>query len=191
MRRLIPALVLIPLIASADSLWLREEGTRVGRIEEINCSGAGVSCAKTGQVGTLTISGGGGGKTMIMGKLVSATTLTIWFAPMGSVNHQSASTGNGHFQIVPLNGTVRNLYVAMDPAQGAGDTCQIDIMKSADCLSESASVGVTCTIQDVDSACSDTSNTGTFTAGECIQMKFTEVAGSCSGFLTWAFEYAY
>jgi len=39
---------------------LQDEGVNQGRIQTLNCAGAGVSCARSGSVGTATISGGGG-----------------------------------------------------------------------------------------------------------------------------------
>ena len=72
--RLALALVSVGLLATssqADSiipstaLELRDEGSSQGNIKKIDCVGTGVSCARSGVVGTITVSGGGSGYATI------------------------------------------------------------------------------------------------------------------------------
>lgn len=56
----------LPGISGADSLdsspviELRDEGASQGGVKKLDCVGTGVSCARSGVVGTITVSGGGG-----------------------------------------------------------------------------------------------------------------------------------
>lgn len=54
---------------NVPGVQLRDEGTSQGQVTALNCSGAGISCTKSGSVGTLSVSGGGGGG----GNFVSAS----------------------------------------------------------------------------------------------------------------------
>lgn len=48
-------------LSRTEPLVLKDEGTRLGSVSEINCSGAGVTCTKSGVTGTIIVAGGGGG----------------------------------------------------------------------------------------------------------------------------------
>lgn len=73
MKKLLALLILIstPALAATE---LRDEGTSQGYINVIDCVGAGVSCSKSGIVGTATISGGGSSNTLISGDNIQITT---------------------------------------------------------------------------------------------------------------------
>jgi hypothetical protein len=70
MRRLVLPLVLL-LAAASDTRWsqpagspgvfLREEGAVIGQVNQINCVGTGITCARNGLIGTITIDGGSSG----------------------------------------------------------------------------------------------------------------------------------
>lgn len=48
-------------VGPAPGIQLQDEGVNQGRIQILNCVGAGVVCTKSGVTGTATISGGGAG----------------------------------------------------------------------------------------------------------------------------------
>lgn len=55
-----------PVETRADSfvpstaIDLQDEGVSQGQVKKLNCSGAGITCSRSGVVGTLTVPGGGG-----------------------------------------------------------------------------------------------------------------------------------
>lgn len=73
-------------VESAPGIQLQDEGVNQGRIQILNCSGAGVSCAKSGVTGTATISGGGGGSA-------NTVAVTVDFGASGSDTTQTVVTG--------------------------------------------------------------------------------------------------
>jgi len=58
------AVLLLPSSAAAQldnrAIRLKDEGTLLGAVNEVNCVGAGIACTRSGGTGTLTVSGGGG-----------------------------------------------------------------------------------------------------------------------------------
>ena len=52
-----------PGVGAAPGIALQDEGVSQGRIQILNCVGAGVVCTKSGVTGTATISGGGAGSS--------------------------------------------------------------------------------------------------------------------------------
>ena len=82
---------LSPVVTRADSfspstaIDLLDESVSQGLVKKLNCSGAGVTCSKSGITGTLTIPGGGGGGATwtaveldfgVDAKFVAKTTVT-------------------------------------------------------------------------------------------------------------------
>lgn len=67
MRKLLTlCLLLVPVLAQAQvsapiKVEVRNEGTSAGRVGSIDCVGAGINCTVSGDVATLSVSGGGGG----------------------------------------------------------------------------------------------------------------------------------
>ena len=54
-----------PLATNADQvttsgITLQDEGVDQGRVQKLNCTGAGVTCSKSGAVGTINATGGSG-----------------------------------------------------------------------------------------------------------------------------------
>ena len=60
------AVPVIPQVTSAPGVVLQDEGTGQGRVQILNCTGAGISCSRTGVTGTLSVSGGGGGSANVV-----------------------------------------------------------------------------------------------------------------------------
>lgn len=69
LRLLVLALAGLPGISWADSLDsspvldLRDEGVSQGGVKKLDCTGAGVTCSRSGVTGTINIAGGGGAPT--------------------------------------------------------------------------------------------------------------------------------
>lgn len=63
------ALAGLPEISHADTavssptIELRDEGASQGGVKKLDCTGAGVTCSRSGVVGTINIAGGGGAPT--------------------------------------------------------------------------------------------------------------------------------
>lgn len=63
---MLTALLIFALSQSGSSVGpvpgvqIQDEGTSAGQITKLNCVGAGVTCARSGTTGTMTISGGAG-----------------------------------------------------------------------------------------------------------------------------------
>lgn len=49
---------------TAPGVQLQDEGVNQGRIQIINCTGAGVACSKSGATGTINVTGGAGTFTL-------------------------------------------------------------------------------------------------------------------------------
>lgn len=132
-------------------------------------------------------SAGGTPKAVISGESSASLTADAYCAPMGYDVCGTSATAVLDQRPVPYGGTIKNLYVWMSAAQASGDTCDIYI-RSGTCNSTLVNTAVTCSILNVDQDCSDTVNTATVTAGQCIQIFFDEVLGTCAGNLIWSFE---
>ena len=48
-------------VGPAPGIQLNDEAVSQGRVQILNCSGAGITCSKSGVTGTLSVSGGGSG----------------------------------------------------------------------------------------------------------------------------------
>ena len=59
----IPAVLLLlataPMVSSVPGIRTQDEGTTLGQSTIINCSGAGITCTRSGSTTTLTVTGGG------------------------------------------------------------------------------------------------------------------------------------
>lgn len=62
--RIILLLLTTPLYAADPPMQLYDEGVKQGVIFEVNCTGAGVTCSKSGTRGTVSVAGGGGSGTV-------------------------------------------------------------------------------------------------------------------------------
>lgn len=70
--------------------------------------------------------------------------------------------------------TARNFYIKVGTAPGAGQTFTVRLRKNA------ADTNITCTISDTATTCNDTSNTGTFVAGDLAAVRIVSSAGAAS-----------
>lgn len=131
--------------------------------------------------------GGSGAKTIWSGNASNLSTDVVC-PPSGFVTC-SASTNALNGMMVAIDVTVKNLRAQLATAPTAGNSCVYTIRKSTDCSAAYSATSVTCTIVGDGAAktCSDTSNTATISAGECIQIHFDEQT-ACSGAPNWTFE---
>ena len=50
-----------PGVSPAPGIILQDEGVSQGRIQIFNCTGAGITCSRSGVTGTANVTGGGSG----------------------------------------------------------------------------------------------------------------------------------
>lgn len=93
---------------------------------------------------------------------------------------------------IPIAMTLQNLYARMTTAPASGSSCQFLVQVANDPCTSFSATALTCTIVGNGSltTCSDTVNTVSITAGQCIQMRFVETT-TCTGSDTWTFEGRY
>ena len=93
---------------------------------------------------------------------------------------------------IPVAMTLQNLYARMTTAPANGSSCQFLVQVANDPCTSFGNTSLTCTVVGNGSltTCSDTSNTESITAGQCILMRFVET-GTCTGVDTWNFEGVY
>ena len=127
-------------------------------------------------------------KTFVGGGSSTSITASAICNPFGySVCNTTLTTMLG--ATVPFDGTIKNLYGTIQTPPESGSVCTFTIRKSASCTEEYQPTTVTCnvigdgTLQN----CSDTSNTDSISAGDCVQIYYDE-SGTCTGIINWGFE---
>lgn len=128
-------------------------------------------------------------KSIIGGSSSASLTADAVCDPFGNVCNGTVTNPVGAY--IPYAGTMRNLYAAIQTAPANGSSCAYTVRKSTTCAASSYSnTLLTCTITGNGSArtCTDLSNEVALSASECIQVFFDET-GTCSGFITWGFEF--
>lgn len=90
---------------------------------------------------------------------------------------------------LPYNATIRNLYGTVQTAPAGGSTCAFTVRSSASCTGAYTNTTLTCSIVGNGTLrnCSDTSNTASISAGDCLQIYYAET-GTCTGIINWGFE---
>jgi len=53
-------------VESAPGFLLKDEGTAQGMVFQLDCTGAGISCSRSGRVGTANVTGGGSGSANVV-----------------------------------------------------------------------------------------------------------------------------
>jgi len=79
-------LLVFAQVGPAPGIQLQDEGVNQGRIQILNCAGAGVVCTKSGVTGTATITGGGGGSANVV-------AVNVDFGANGSDTASTVVTG--------------------------------------------------------------------------------------------------
>lgn len=102
MKRLLP-LLLTPLIlavgpnlGSGNGVVVKDEGVSQGSATSFNCSGAGITCTRTGTTATITVPGGGGGAAVVDFPLYNDGG-TIGCLPAGAVDGGCVIAGDQSF----------------------------------------------------------------------------------------------
>lgn len=131
--------------------------------------------------------GGGGTVQWVLSGSSSTSLLADAFChPNGSV---CGATSNSFLGTeIPFNSTIKNLNTYMSVNQASGDTCNIIVRKATGCNGAFSNTVLTCSINNAANNCTDTNNSVSVTAGECLQVFFDEVVGTCAGFVSWSFE---
>jgi hypothetical protein len=63
-----------PGVGPAPGVGLQDEGVAQGRVQILNCTGAGITCSKSGVTGTLNVTGGGAGSANVVVVSISLGT---------------------------------------------------------------------------------------------------------------------
>ncbi len=85
------------------------------------------------------------------------------------LNSYRSATESDVEQMMPVAGTLSNLYVRLDGAAGAagsGRSYTFTVRKNG-----TTDTAVTCTVLETATLCSDTTNSATFSAGDLISIK--------------------
>ena len=127
-------------------------------------------------------------KTFVGGGSSTSITASAVCNPMG---YSVCNTALGSMMgaTVPYNGVIKNLYGSVQIAPEEGSDCIFTVRKSASCTDPYEDTQVSCSVSG-DGAirnCSDTSNSESISAGDCIQIYYQEL-GTCTGIINWGFE---
>src|SRR3989344_3065196 len=89
--------------------------------------------------------------------------------------------------VMPVKGTIRNLYVYTSASQTSTDSCTTYVRKTTGaCTNAFSNTALTCNIASAQvNTCSDTTNRVSVAAGDCLQIFYQEVAGTCTGNVSW------
>lgn len=130
------------------------------------------------------------GKIAWGGASSASLTANAVCSPNGNVCSSTITTATG--ARLPFNVTIRNLYASIATAPAAASTCAFVVRKSTSCTAAYASTTLTCSVVGNGSTrtCTDTSNTVSVSAGDCLQISYVET-GTCSGVISWGFELDY
>lgn len=144
--------------------------------------GSGLSLS----AGALTATGSGGARYFFTGISSVSITASTTCASMGEVVCGAAALSKQN--IIPATGTLKNLRFSMSATQGTSDSCKLEVGVGADMATLASATAITCSIGDTQHSCTDLVNTVAVTAGNSVNLIFTEVAATCIGFLLWSFE---
>ncbi len=133
------------------------------------------------------VAGGGSSKTMISGHSSASLTADAVCSAGYSVCNATLTTKFG--MTMPYAVTIKNLYGSVQTAPAAGSTCAFIVRQSSSCTGNYANTALTCTITGNGSLtnCSNTTNTVTVPAGNCLQILYDET-GTCAGIISYGFE---
>jgi Collagen triple helix repeat (20 copies) len=136
----------------------------------------------TGTAGATGATGASGGAPVIGGSTGAGTTLCN-NCFMGMFEQGASTTESQFQQNVPAAGTVNNFYVRADGAAG-GTSIVYTVRKNG------ADTAVTCTMTSVQSACSDSTHSVTFAAGDLISIGTAKSGATSQQVTRWTAEYA-
>jgi len=103
---------------------------------------------------------------------------------MGMFSAELENTEIGVQQLMPVAGTVQNLYAFVQVVPGGTATWTLTIRKNG------ANTAVTCTIQPAALSCSDNTHTASFVAGDLIAVLVTSSGAPAATPGQWTAVYA-
>jgi hypothetical protein len=121
-------------VGPAPGFELLDEGVTQGRIQKLNCAGAGVSCSKSGVTGTATIGGGGPGSANVV-------EVTVDFGTTGATKATAVVTGQAWVGAASVIVCSPTLMATADRTDGMEDAVVEGLTVSA--YARSAGVGFT------------------------------------------------
>ena len=101
-------------IDSSPVMELRDEGVNQGGVKKIDCTGTGVTCSRSGVIGTINVSGGGGGAPTDATYVTTTANGTLTNEVVIGVVDDTTFVGNGttiEAKVLPScsNGTTEKL----------------------------------------------------------------------------------
>ena len=141
--------------------------------------------------GTYTITRSTTTRELIAGRSSAVLTQDIYCDPTGNT---CATTNNASLGArVPFIATLRNLYVFTSASQTSTDDCRLYLSTaSGGCTGVFGNSTLTCNITSAQvNTCSDTTNSVTVAANDCIGIFYDEVASTCTGNVSWSIEMDY
>ena len=141
--------------------------------------------------GTYTITRSTTTKELVAGRSSAVLTQDIYCHPTGIT---CATTNNASMGVrIPFIATLRNLYVFTSASQTSTDDCRLYLRTaSGGCTGVFSNSTLTCNITSAQvNTCSDTTNSVTVAAGDCINIFYDEVANTCTGNVSWSIEMDY
>lgn len=111
------ALLLTQSLSRDEPIQLFDEGTRLGQVRNLNCSGAGVTCTRNAvtSTGTVTVTGGGGG-----GGSANTVAVTVDFGA-GNTTASTVVTSQAWVTSSSIIVCAPTLLAASGRAEGAED----------------------------------------------------------------------
>ena len=150
------------------------------KVSAIGTNGSAVCAADQ------TVAGGTKMKTLVSGRSTAGLTVDGFFHPSGAQATTSAYDEELCLE-VPFTGTIKNLTMWNDAAEGSGDLCAGVIRSiSGSCTGTPVTI-MNCTIAGVGLRCLNHTADAAVTAGDGITFLFDEIAGSCVSSYTWGF----
>jgi hypothetical protein len=97
-----------------------------------------------------------------------------------------ASSETEAAQVLAKGGTATSLYVRTSGAPGSGNSWTFTIFKNG-----SAEAGLSCTVSDDATSCSDTAGSVSYSAGDTVSIRIVGTSSPAAGkTASWALEYA-
>jgi hypothetical protein len=105
---------------------------------------------------------------ILAGGTGAPSNTTVQYTHPNGNPHNWNSTENSSRSVVGAACTAKNIYIVVDAAPGSGKSFAFTLFKNG-----ATDTGVGCTISDLNTSCSNTSNTNALSAGDNLSMRST------------------